>query len=137
MTCFNGNEAKNFFQQKKLSKNKSHEMIIFGLKMMVKSGLEFLFWNSYLLTCQANSAGLIFFCTGQQQLWRGSLNFKIKILDHFSSSFLSQNCWFQDLRFYSIYSTSSRWCDLVLTYLIATVQKKAIWHLPKLVFWSI
>ena len=33
------------------------------------------------------------------------------ILHHFSSSFLSQKCWFQDLRFYSIYSTSSRWCE--------------------------
>ena len=53
--------------------------------MMVKSGLEFsiLKFNQplqrYLLTCQANSAFLcIFFCTGQQQILRGSMNFKIK-----------------------------------------------------------
>ena len=48
---------------------------IFGLKLMVKSGVEkiILKFNGglqrYLLTCQANSAFLgRFFCTGQQQL---------------------------------------------------------------------
>ena len=53
----------------------SFEIIIFGLKMMVKSGLEFFNLKSYvplqryLLTCQANSAIMgRFFCTGQQQL---------------------------------------------------------------------
>ena len=62
----------------------------------------------YLLTCQANSAILgRLFALGSS---------KIKNLDHFSSSFLSQMCWFQDLRFYSIYSTSSRWCDLLHTF---------------------
>jgi hypothetical protein len=53
----------------------SHETTIFGLKMMVKSGLEFFILKSYvplqryLLTCHANSAimGRVF-CTGQQQL---------------------------------------------------------------------
>ena len=51
---------------------------------MVKSGLEKIILKfhgglqRYLLTCQANSAFLgRFFCTGQQQLWRPSLNFKI------------------------------------------------------------
>ena len=55
----------------------------FGLQMMMKSGLEkniFKFHSGlqrYLLTCQANSAFLgRFFCTGQQQLWRPSWNFK-------------------------------------------------------------
>jgi hypothetical protein len=55
-----------------------------ALKMMPESGLEFIqkfteLLQRYLLTCQANSA-LIgrFFATGQQQLWRGSVNFKIK-----------------------------------------------------------
>ena len=56
----------------------------FWLKMMVKSGLETIILKfhdglqRYLLTCQANSAfpGR-FFCTGQQQLWRPSWNFKI------------------------------------------------------------
>ena len=51
---------------------------------MVKSGLDFFILKlkeplqRYLLTCQANSVVLDrFFCTGQQQLWRGSWNFKI------------------------------------------------------------
>ena len=54
-----------------------------ALKMMVKSGLEFILkftkpLQRYLLTCQANSALMgRFFGTGQQQLWRGSVNFKI------------------------------------------------------------
>ena len=45
-----------------------------GLKMMVKSGLEFILkltkpLQRYLLSCQANSAILgRYFCTGQQQL---------------------------------------------------------------------
>jgi hypothetical protein len=50
-------------------------MTIFGLKMMVKSGLEKNILNfhvplqRYLLTSQATSAFLgSFFCTGQQQL---------------------------------------------------------------------
>ena len=67
------------------TKISSLEIDIFGLKMMVKSGLEFFILKfteplqRYLLTCQANSAFLgRFFCTGQQQLWRGSMNFKIK-----------------------------------------------------------
>ena len=52
------------------------EINIFGLKMTEKSGLEVLkFYKPlyrYLLTCQANSAFLgSFFCTEQQQLWRG------------------------------------------------------------------
>jgi hypothetical protein len=52
------------------------EINIFGLKMTEKSGLEVLkFYKPlyrYLLTCQANLAFLgSFFCTEQQQLWRG------------------------------------------------------------------
>jgi hypothetical protein len=50
-------------------------MAIFGLKMMVKSGLEKIILKfhvplqRWLLTSQANSAFLgRFFCTGQQQL---------------------------------------------------------------------
>ena len=53
-------------------------------KMMMNSGLEKIILKfhgglqRYLLTCQANSAFLgRFFCTGQQQLWRPSWNFKI------------------------------------------------------------
>ena len=54
-----------------------------SLIMMVKSGLEFILkftepLQRYLLSCQANSAILgRYFCTGQQQLWSGSVNFKI------------------------------------------------------------
>ena len=59
------------------------KLTFLALKMVVKSGLEFILkftepFQRYLPTCQANSALLgRFFCTGQQQLWRGSINFKI------------------------------------------------------------
>ena len=59
----------------KWTKISSLEIDIFGLKMMLKSGLEFFILKfteplqRYLLTCQANSTFLgRFFCTGQQQL---------------------------------------------------------------------
>ena len=67
-----------------------------SLNIMVKIGLEFILkftepLQRYLLSCQANSAILgRYFCTGQLQLWRGSVNFKIKSLDHFLPSFLSK-----------------------------------------------
>ena len=53
------------------------------LKMMLKSGLEFILkltepLQRYLLSCLANSANLgRYFCTGQQQHWRDSVNYKI------------------------------------------------------------
>ena len=52
------------------------------LKMMVKSGLEFILkltepLQRYLLSCQANSANLgRYFCTGQQQLLSGHFSQK-------------------------------------------------------------
>ena len=64
-------------------KSRVLKLSFLSLQMMVKSGLEFILkltkpLQRYLLTCQANSALLgRFFCTGQQQLWRGSVNFKI------------------------------------------------------------
>ena len=71
--------------QNKQSKMLTLETTIFGLKMLVKNGLEFSILKfyvphqKYLLTCQANSAVLgRFFCTGQQQLGRGTQDFKIK-----------------------------------------------------------
>ena len=74
----------------------------FWLKMMMKSSLEKIILKflgglqRYLLTCQANSALLgRFFCTGQKQLWRGLVNFKKKVLDHFLSLFLSINVNFK------------------------------------------
>ena len=55
-------------------KSRVLKLTFFSLKMMVKSGLQFILkltepLQRYLLTCQANSALLgRFFCTGQQQL---------------------------------------------------------------------
>ena len=55
----------------------TRKMTSFGLKMMMKSGLDFLILKlneplqKYLLACQANSALGQFFCTGQQVLGRG------------------------------------------------------------------
>ena len=64
--------------------------------MMVKSGLEIILkftepLQIYLLSCLANSAILGRYCTRQQQIWRGSVDFKIKSLDNFLPSFLSKN----------------------------------------------
>ena len=65
--------------------------------MIVKSGLEFIFkftepLQRYLLTCQANSDLLgRFFGTGQQQLWRGSVNFKINSRPLFTIIFKAKN----------------------------------------------
>ena len=75
------------------------------LKRIVKRGLEFILkftepLQRYLLTCQANSAQLgRFFGTGQQQLWRGSVDFKIKNSRLLFTIILSQKCKFQDSRF--------------------------------------
>jgi hypothetical protein len=78
---------------------------------MVKSGLEKIIlkfhggFQRYLLTCQANSAFLgRFFCTGQQQLWRPSWNFKIIFIDHFSPSFLSQKGFQISVRIFCVLS---------------------------------
>ena len=68
-----------------------------SLKMMVKSGLEFILkftepLQRYLLSCQANSAILgRYFCTGQQQIWRGSVNFKINSRPLFTIIFKLKN----------------------------------------------
>ena len=88
--------------------------------MMVKSGLEKIILKfhvplqRYLLTSQANSALLgRFFCTGQQQLWRGTWNFKIIFSRPLFTIILSQKWSFQDLRFSSTYSGYSNWCVLL------------------------
>ena len=72
-------------------------MTIFGLEMMVKSGLNFfiLKLNEPLQSCccpvqknwprKAELAWLV-----SRYHWRGSFNFKIKKLDQFSPSFLSK-----------------------------------------------
>ena len=61
------------------------ETTIFGLKIMMKSGVEFFITKlneplqRYLITCQANSVFMgWFFYTGPQQLWSCLFNFKIK-----------------------------------------------------------
>ena len=65
--------------------------------MMVKSGLEFILkftepLQRYLLSCQANLAILgRYFCTGQQQVWRGSVNFKINSRPLFTIIFKLKN----------------------------------------------
>ena len=77
-------------------KSRVLKLSFLSLKMMAKSGLEYILkftepLQRYLLSCQANSAILgRYFCTGQQQLWKGLVNFKIKSLDHFLPSFLSK-----------------------------------------------
>ena len=70
---------------------------ILSLKMMVKSGLVFILkftepLQRYLLRCQANSTILgRYFCTGQQQLWRGSVNYKINSRPLFTIIFKLKN----------------------------------------------
>ena len=94
---------------------------------MVKSGLEFILKSTeplqrYLLSCQANSAILgWYFCTGQQQLWRGSVNFKIKSLDHlllFTIIFKWKNGNFKTLDF----------SPLTKSVLAGVRNKGPIWH---------
>ena len=73
------------------------ELPFLSLKMMLKNGLEFILkltepLQRYLLSCQANSAILgRYFCTGQQQLWRGSVNFKINSRPLFTIIFRLKN----------------------------------------------
>ena len=78
-------------------KSRVMKLSFLSLKMMVKSGLEFILkltepLQRYLLSCQANSANLgRYFCTGQQQLWRGSVNFKINSRPLFTIIFKLKN----------------------------------------------
>ena len=61
-----------------MTKILSHETIIFGLKMMVKSGLDFFF---EILRAPSEKAGATL---------NGHEGFQNKKSDHFSPSFLSQ-----------------------------------------------
>ena len=78
-------------------KSRVMKLPFLSLKMMVKSSLEFILkltepLQRYLLSCQANSAILgRYFCTGQQQLWRGSVNFKINSRPIFTIIFKIKN----------------------------------------------
>ena len=82
-------------------KSRVLKLTFLALMMMVKSGLEFILkftepLQRYLLTCQANQALLgRFFCTGQQQLWRGSVNFKINSRPLFTIIFKLKNVNFK------------------------------------------
>ena len=86
-----------------------------SLKMMVKSGIEFILkltepLQRYLLSCQANSANLgRYFCTGQQQLWRGSVNFKINSRPLFTIIFKPKNDNFK-IRDFSPLIERASWC---------------------------
>ena len=85
-------------------------MTIFGLNMMVKSGLEknILKSRATLQSCcpaRPNWPGWL----AGTYLWRGMWDFKIIFVDHFSPSYLSQKWSFQDLRFQSTYSGCFKW----------------------------
>ena len=78
-------------------KSRVLKLSFLSLQMMLKSGLEFILkltepLQRYLLSCQANSAFLgRYFCTGQQQLLRGSVNFKINSRPLFTIIFKLKN----------------------------------------------
>ena len=88
--------------------------------MMVKSRLEFILkltepLQRYLLTCQANSALLgRFFCTGQQQLWRGSVKSKINSTPLFTIIFKLKNVNFKTREF-----------NLLIEWVLAGVSSQA------------
>ena len=77
-----GSNQVELFQWTKIS---SLEITVFDLKMMVKSGLEFFYFEIHQAPSEipANLPGS-FFYTGKQQLLKGSVNFKMKILGRFS-----------------------------------------------------
>ena len=82
MTWDIGSNQVELFQWTKIS---SLEITVFDLKMMVKSGLEFFYFEIHQAPSEipANLPGS-FFYTGKQQLLKGSVNFKMKILGRFS-----------------------------------------------------
>ena len=75
-------------------KSRVLKLQFFNLKMIMKNGLDiFLKSNEplqrYLLRCLANSAFLgRFFCSGQQLLWRGLVNFKIRNSRHIRDMYM-------------------------------------------------
>ena len=102
------------------------KLSFFSLKMTVKSGLKFILkftepLQRYLLSCQANSAILgRYFCTGQQQLLRGLVNFKINFRPLFTIIFKLKNVNFKTRDFCLQYRMSPSWCvlcsDLIQTF---------------------
>ena len=72
-----------------------------SLKMMVKRSPEFILkftepLQRYLQSCWADN---IYFCTGQQQLWKGSVNFKINSRPLFTTIFKLKNVNFKSRDF--------------------------------------
>ena len=64
-----------------------------------------------LLTSQANSAFLgRFFCIGQQQLWRGTWNFKIFFSRPLFTIIFKPKMVISRLKILVTYSSRSRWC---------------------------
>ena len=105
--------------QNKWTKIVTLETTIFGLKMMVKSGLDFFFFEILHapseipanLAGQFSRSGQIFFALGSHNSEWGTQDFKIKYSrPFFTIIFLSQKQSFQELRFQSTYFSHSRWC---------------------------
>ena len=70
----------------------------------------------YLLTRQVNSdfLGRFFFCTGQQQLWRCSWNFKIIFSRPLFTIIFKPKMVISRLKILVTYSSCSRWCVFYL-----------------------
>ena len=103
-SCLSHTSQDSFYKWTKIS---SLEINIFDLKMMVKSGLEFLFLNSLSpFRVAADQCKKI--CPERlnwpgRYLRRGSVNFKIKNSRPLFTIILSKKCQFQDSRFQSTY----------------------------------
>jgi hypothetical protein len=72
---------------------------IFGLKMMMKSGLDPSEISANLLGQFSLSRQIFLALDCSRSEGARSISKKKKTLDHFSPYFLSQKCFFQDLRF--------------------------------------
>ena len=73
--------------------------------MMVKNGLELFHFEMLPVPSELPAGQTIqsfwadFFTLGSSNSEGASIISKYEILDHFSPSFLTQKCWFQDLIF--------------------------------------
>ena len=100
---------------------------------MVKIGLEFILkltepLQRYLLSCQANSAILgRYFCTGQQQIWRGSVNFKINSRPLFTIIFKLKNDNFKTQDFIPLIERVITGVDRTIRVAITQLSNQKIW----------
>ena len=113
-----------------------------SLKMMVKSGLEFIlkfteYLQRYLLSCQANSAiqGR-YFCTGQQQLWRGSVNFKMNSRPLFTIIFKLKNDNFKTRDFSPLIKRVITGVIEHLNFLLPFIAENTKYHVSKEICFS-